>query len=84
MEPHDELVEKSAFCLAAEGDIYLVYLADVEETVLKIKPVEHSYKITWIDPRTGERKSSVDMAKDKIMLRAPSPGDWAVIIKIVP
>ena len=84
MEPHNELVGKGAFCLADEGNIYLVYLADVAETALDVKLTGKSYKITWIDPRTGERESSVDMVKDKIMLRAPSPGDWVVIIKIVP
>jgi hypothetical protein len=84
MEPHNELVGKGAFCLAEEGDIYLVYLADVEETVLEVNLAGKSCKITWINPRTGERTSTEDTTKSKITLRAPSPGDWAVIIKIVP
>ena len=82
MEPHNELVGKRAFCLADEGNIYLVYLADIKETALNIKPAGQSCKITWIDPRTGKLTSSIETVKDKIMLHAPSPGDWAVIIRV--
>jgi len=84
MEPHNELVGAGAFCLADEGNIYLVYLADVEETALDIRPTGKSCKITWIDPRTGIRTSSASTTKGKVMLRGHSPGDWAAIIKIVP
>jgi hypothetical protein len=82
MEPHNELVGAGAFCLAAEGGIYLVYLADIGETALSITPAGQGCTITWIDTRTGKRTSSVEATKDKIMLRAPSAGDWAAIIKI--
>jgi hypothetical protein len=84
MEPHNELVRKGAFCLAKEGEVYLVYLADVKETVLNTKFTGRSCTVTWIDPRTGKRMSSADTAKGKIALRAPSSGDWAVIIKVEP
>ena len=84
MEPHNELVGKGAFCLAAVGDIYLVYLPNVRETVLNTGLRGQSCTITWIDPRTGKRMSSVNTAKDKITLRAPSSGDWAAIIKVKP
>jgi hypothetical protein len=82
MEPHNELVETGAFCLVAERSIYLIYLADIGETALNIKPAGQSYTITWIDPRTGKHISSVDAAKSKIVLRAPSTDDWVAIIKI--
>jgi hypothetical protein len=84
MEPHNELVGKGAFCLAAEGNLYLVYLDDVRETALNIKSAGQSCTITWIDPRSGKRISSVETVKDKIMLHAPSSGDWAAIIEIGP
>ena len=82
MEPHNELVGAGAFCLAAEGNIYLVYLADIRETALNVKLAGQSCTVTWIDPRTGKRTSSVDTAKDKISLHAPSSGDWAAIVKV--
>ena len=84
MKPNNKLVGKGAFCLAAEGDIYLVYLADVKESILDIKSVGKSCNITWIDPRTGEHKDPIDTAKDEITLRAPSSGDWAAIVKVKP
>lgn len=84
MEPHNELVGKGAFCLATEGNIYLVYLAEVDETVLDVKKAGQNCKITWIDPRTGKHANSADTTKGKVVLRAPSPSDWAAIIKIGP
>jgi hypothetical protein len=84
MEPHNELVGKGAFCLAKEGEVYLVYLPDGKETILHIKPASHDYIITWINPRTGKRTSSIDRAKDKIVLRAPTSDDWAAVIQVKP
>lgn len=80
MEPHNELVGKGAFCLAKEGEVYLVYLADVRETVLQVKPCPQGYTVTWINPRTGKHTSPVRTAEDKIILRTPSSNDWAAII----
>jgi len=82
MEPHNELVGKGTFCLAIEGNIYLVYLADAGETVLNVGLAGQNCTVTWIDPRTGKRTSFIDTARDKITLRAPSSGDWAAIIKV--
>jgi len=84
MQPHNELVAAGAFCLARQGDIYLVYLADVGETTLNIKLAGQNCTVTWIDPRTGKRMSATETAKEKITLHAPSSGDWATIIKIEP
>jgi len=82
MEPQNELVGEGAFCLAAEVSIYLIYLAEVKETVLNVKITGRSFTVTWIDPRTGKRMNSVDPAKSNITLRAPSSDDWAAIIKV--
>ncbi|MBN2593756.1 MAG: DUF4038 domain-containing protein [Sedimentisphaerales bacterium] len=82
MEPHNELVGTGAFCLAAEGSIYLIYLADIGETALNINPAGRNCTIIWIDPKTGKRTSSVETTKDKITLRTPSSGDWAAIVKV--
>ena len=84
MEPQNELVGTGAFCLARQGDIYLVYLADVRETALNVGLTVQNCTVTWIDPRTGERTSSVDTAKGNITLHAPSSGDWAAIIQVEP
>ena len=81
MDPHNELVGQGAFCLAKEGQVYLVYLPETTETTLHVKPAAEGYSVTWIDPRTGERKSSERTAQEDILLRAPSPQDWAVLVR---
>ncbi len=81
MEPHNELVGKGAFCLAKEGEIYLVYLADVRETVLHTRPAAQGYTVIWINPRTGERTNPAKTKEEKIILRTPSSNDWAAIIE---
>jgi hypothetical protein len=81
MEPHNELVGQGAFCLAKEGEVYLVHLADTAETTLHVKPAAQGYGVTWIDPRTGDRASPAKAAEKAILLRVPSPGDWMVIVR---
>jgi hypothetical protein len=82
MEPHNELVGGEAFCLAKEGEVYLVYLADGKETILRAGPAARGYTVTWINPRTGRYTSPQNATAERITLRPPSPDDWAAIIKI--
>jgi hypothetical protein len=56
----DELVGKDAddnraFCLAAEGAIYLVYLPHGGAAELDLAEVEGTYRVRWFNPRTGGR-----------------------------
>jgi len=81
MEPHNELVGRGAFCLAEEGQVYLAYLPDGAETVLRAKPFARGHAVTWINPRTGERKSSGRTTEANVFLQPPSPEDWAVLIR---
>jgi hypothetical protein len=81
MEPHNELVGQGAFCLAKEGEVYLVYLPDIAETVLHAKPAAQGYTVTWINPRTGERTGSGRTTEGNILLQPPSREDWAVLVR---
>jgi hypothetical protein len=81
MEPHNELVGQGAFCLAREGQVYLVYLAEAPQTTLRVQTAAQGYTITWINPRTGEHISSVQTADKNILLKASSPQDWAVLVR---
>jgi hypothetical protein len=81
MEPHNELVGQGAFCLAKEGQVYLVYLPDGAKTVLHVEPAAQGYTVTWVNPRTGEQISSERATEGNILLQAPSPGDWAVLVR---
>jgi hypothetical protein len=82
MEPHNELVGKDAFCLAKEGEIYLVYIPDDKEAVLHVGPAMRGYTVTWINPRTGRHTHPQKATTERITLSPPSSEDWASIIKI--
>jgi len=81
MKSHNELVGEGAFCLAKEGEVYLVYLAESSETILNVKGSGQGCKMTWIDPRTGKQTESSITSETKIALKAPSPDDWVVIVR---
>ncbi len=82
MEPHNELVGKDAFCLAKEGEVYLVYIPDGQETILHAVPAKQGYKVTWINPRTGRQINPRKTENETITLRPPSADDWAALIRI--
>jgi hypothetical protein len=81
MEPRNELVGQGAFCLAKEGEVYLVYLADVAETVLHVRPAGQGDVVVWIDPGTGKRTRTAREVEEKIVLRAPAGGDWVALVR---
>jgi hypothetical protein len=82
MEPHNELVDKNTLCLAKEGKIYLVYIPDGKETVLRAKPATRGYSVMWINPRTGKHTNPQKTSTEKVTLSPPSTDDWAAIIKV--
>ena len=51
-EPHDELVNNGAFCLAEPGRLYVVYLPHGGNVTLKLEPGR--YEVKWFNPRKGE------------------------------
>jgi Putative collagen-binding domain of a collagenase len=51
-EPHDELVNNGAFCLAETGRLYLVYLPRGGDFIVRLEPGRYWAK--WFNPRNGE------------------------------
>jgi hypothetical protein len=51
-DPHDELVNNGAFCLAEIGRTYVVYLPHGGDISLKLEPGQFAVK--WFNPRNGE------------------------------
>ncbi len=51
-EPHDELVNNGAFCLAETGRVYVVYLPYGGDVSLRLD--SGRYQVKWFNPRTGE------------------------------
>ena len=86
MRPADELLSTpGAYCLAAEGEIYAVYLPDGGTTDLKL--AEGRYRVRWYNPRAGGE------LVDGTVLAVTAPGpralgqapfdrdqDWAVLL----
>jgi hypothetical protein len=50
--PHDELVNSAAFCLADPGKLYVVYLPHGGAATVTLGPGR--YEAKWFNPRTGE------------------------------
>jgi hypothetical protein len=79
-EPHDELVNNGAWCLAKPGEIYAVYLPNEGNVTVHLEP--GNYEGEWFSAFTGERVplppvSGTDWTSPK------SPGwlDWAILLK---
>jgi len=80
-EPHDELVNNGAYCLAKPGEIYAVYLPKEGTVMVKLEP--GTYEASWFSAFTGERIpiSSPIAGPDWTSPKTPGWLDWALLIK---
>ena len=79
-DPHDELVDHGAFCLAEPGRVYAVYLPKGGEVAVKLGTGR--YPASWFNPRTG--KTTLLPAADGPVWtspKAPDSGDWALLLR---
>ena len=78
-EPHDELVNNGAYCLAQPGEIYAVYLP--KEGTVTVKLETGRYEATWFSAFTGE-KIPLPTANGPLWTSPKSPGwlDWAILL----
>ena len=95
MHNRNDLIEnvennKEKFCLAKEGEIYLVYLAYAKTSNLDLSGMEGSFEITWLNPKTGikDLKGSVSGIKGGGIRQLGNPPtdvgqDWLAIVKKV-
>ncbi|BFU93476.1 MAG: hypothetical protein NTNFB02_01980 [Nitrospira sp.] len=58
--PHDELVNRGAFCLAEPGRQYVVYLPHGGDVTVRLDPGQ--YEVKWFNPRTGEYSASQNVS----------------------
>jgi hypothetical protein len=84
-DPHDELVDGGAFCLARPGEIYAVYLPMGRKVTVKLQPGD--YEATWFNPRNGKAERLADIAarangqgSSWTSPEAPDHGDWALLL----
>ena len=94
-EPHDELVNNGAYCLAKPGEIYVVYLplrpmcgnSEAYEhrqvcgdVTLKLEP--GTYEASWFSAFTGERIALPPVQGSNWTLpKTPGWLDWALLLQ---
>lgn len=94
-EPHDELINNGAYCLAKPGDIYAIYLpvrpqcgrsddlgykAECSDYTIKLAP--GTYEATWFGAFTGETVPQ-PLVRGPVWTLPKAPGwnDWALLLK---
>jgi hypothetical protein len=79
-EPHDELVNNGAMCLAKPGEIYAVYLPKEGNVTIKLEP--GTYNATWFAAFTGEKVPLPPVTGGE-WTSPKTPGwlDWALLLE---
>jgi hypothetical protein len=79
-EPHDELVNNGAYCLAKPGEIYAVYLPKGGEVTVKMEPGR--YLARWFDAFTGDTVPLPEVQGGTwTSPKAPGWLDWALLLE---
>jgi hypothetical protein len=79
-EPHDELVNHGAYCLAQPGEIYAVYLPKGGDVSIKLEP--GSYEAEWFNAYTGDT-APLPAVQGPAWTSPEAPGwqDWALLLQ---
>jgi hypothetical protein len=79
-EPHDELVNGGAMCLAKPGEIYAVYLPKEGKVTIKLEL--GTYNATWFSAFTGEQVP-LPTVQGSEWTSPHTPGwlDWALLLQ---
>jgi Protein of unknown function (DUF4038)/Domain of unknown function (DUF5060)/Putative collagen-binding domain of a collagenase len=80
MDPHDELANNGAFCLAEIGSRYVVYLQSGGDVEVNLSPGR--YAVKWFNPRNAEY-SEAGFAKGGKWRSQPAPDskDWVLLLE---
>jgi hypothetical protein len=82
-DPHDELVNHDAFCLAEPGRQYVVYLSHGGDVTVRLDPGQ--YEVKWFNPRSGEYSGSqVALGPVWTSASAEDGADWVILMKRYP
>jgi hypothetical protein len=82
-DPHDELVNNGAFCLAEPGHQYVIYLSHGGDVTVRLDPGQ--YEVKWFNPRSGEYSGAqVVSGPAWTSASADDEEDWAILIKRYP
>jgi hypothetical protein len=79
-DPHDELVNNGAYCLAKPGEIYAIYLPKGGTVTLKLEP--GTYNASWFSALSGEKITLPAVEGPSWSSpEAPDQNDWALLLK---
>jgi hypothetical protein len=79
-DPHDELVNNGAYCLAAPGKIYAVYLPKGGKVTLKLEP--GTYEALWFSALSGEQITLPTVGGPVwTSPETPDQNDWALLLQ---
>jgi hypothetical protein len=79
-DPHDELVNNGAYCLAKPGEIYAVYLPKEGKVTLKLEP--GTYVAHWFGATTGEIVPLPPVTGPEwTSPQTPDRLDWALLLQ---
>ncbi len=78
-DPHDELVNNGAFCLAELGRLYVIYLSHGGNVTAHLEPGR--YAVQWFNPRSGEYTAAPVAEGPMWTSPAASDGeDWVILL----
>lgn len=79
-EPHDELVDAGAYCLAKPGEIYAIYLPKAGKVTVKLAP--GTYRATFFSALSGEKIALPDVEGPSwTSPDSPDRNDWALLLQ---
>lgn len=88
MAQNDLISTEGDFCLAKEGDTYIILLKKSGESQLDLKKINGQFTVDWFDPRKGGKlkKGSVKSVKGGGLVslgKAPENqgSDWVVLVR---
>jgi hypothetical protein len=82
-DPHDELVNHGAFCLAEPGRQYVIYLSHGGDVTVRLDPGQ--YEVKWFNPRRGEYSGSQVVSGPVWTSSSAEDGaDWVILMKRYP
>jgi hypothetical protein len=80
-EPHDELVDNGAFCLAEPGRTYVAYLPHGGRVTMALAPGE--YKTRWFNPRIGAYSDAPAAEGPRwTSPEAADQQDWVLLLQV--
>ena len=61
----------------------IVYTPEEQELKLNLDGLQRPLKITWINPRTGEKVDGGVTTSRCVVLRPPNQGDWVLVLRAI-